>query len=341
MRISQLPQKLEYYIQAKIPSHSVSAPGIGKTQVHEQVARKREMGFLSTLLTQYDAVDVGGFPAIRDGKTVWSVPDFLDILNGLQRDRGSVLWLLDEMLNAHPSVQIVANQLLLESKVRNHSLPPKVHIAAASNRVGDKTHVYHPPLSTANRVAWLEIEPNLDDFITYAIRVGFSTMIIQCLKNNPKLLHYTMDGKEQEQYMAGYTTGRYAVPTPRTWEFVDRLLKSGCQDTEAIGGCVGMGAATTLIAYIKFYEQLPDIDELFAHPESIKIPTEPSVLYMLVDTLVQRADKKNLSNVAAFIKRLTNKVYKAYFYKSLLVRDEGFYTTKEFVEFINSNPGIL
>ena len=71
-----------------------------------------------------------------------------------------------------------------------------------------------------------------------------------------------------------------AWPSPRTWEMASRLMTSatatgheqlGDVVAMAVGGCVGLGAASELLAWVKELD-LPDPEVILKNPDKFKLP---------------------------------------------------------------------
>ena len=73
------------------------------------------------------------------------------------------------MNSAAPSVQAAAYQLILNRKVGTYTLPDNVLIVAAGNREADKGVVYRMPAPLANRFIHLEMKPEFDDWLEWAV----------------------------------------------------------------------------------------------------------------------------------------------------------------------------
>jgi hypothetical protein len=133
-----------------------------------------------------------------------------------------------------------------------------------------------PPL--ANRFVRFEMEVDFDDWKAWAYRVGIESAIIGYLAYDRSML-FTFDPTSNEK----------AFATPRSWEYVDSIVKSGI-DTElildSISGAVGREAAVGYSSFKKIMKQLPDLDAILDGSLTSLEEEDPKVLMALAIGLV-------------------------------------------------------
>jgi hypothetical protein len=196
----------------------------------------------------------------------WYPPEFLP------RGGRGVLF-LDELNMAPPSMQGVAQQLILDRRVGSYELPEGWFVWAAGNRKEDRASVFDMPAPLANRFVHLEVGVDLESFKTYAIAQGISEQVLAFLSFRSDLLHRI-------------DPARPAWPSPRSWFMADALIRAGL----AAEGAVGPAAWAEYRAYLRLYESLPDIDAILrGHGGRVEAPTEASVRYATVVGLALRA----------------------------------------------------
>src|SRR5438046_1207387 len=91
-------------------------PGIGKSSVVAQVASERGLQFIDLRLSQLAPTDLRGLPVPENGVSRWFPPEFLP------REGSGVLF-LDELNMAPPTLQGIAQQLILDRRVGLYSVP--------------------------------------------------------------------------------------------------------------------------------------------------------------------------------------------------------------------------
>jgi MoxR-like ATPase len=245
------------------------APGIGKSSIVCQIAAETERQFIDVRLSQLAPTDLRGLPVPKEGITHWFPPEFLP-------HGGKGILFLDEINMAPPAMQGVAQQLILDRRVGNYEVPEGWVIWSAGNRKEDRASVFDMPSPLANRFIHLQVEATIEDFRRYAFEQGFSDQLIGFLSFRQDLLHKL-------------NPDEMAWPSPRSWEMAEQLHRSGL-DVEP---SVGAGAAAEYYAYLSITENIPDIDAIVAGTKSPAFPSETSLRYATVMSLVSRSDNSD------------------------------------------------
>lgn len=242
-------------------------PGVGKSSVVAATATRHGIGFIDVRLSQLAPTDLRGLPVPADGVSRWFPPEFLP------REGSGVLF-LDELNMAPPTMQGVAQQLILDRKVGSYVLPDGWFVWAAGNRKEDRASVHDMPAPLANRFLHVEVHAELDSFRRYAYQRKFDERISAFLAFRPQLLH-------------AIDTKRPAWPSPRSWEMANTLLSASSD----ISPAVGEAAAGEFTAFCAVYQVLPEIEAILRGSGSSEVwPAEPSSRYALTLSLAFRAD---------------------------------------------------
>jgi len=259
------------------------SPGVGKSacvyDATETLAKKfKEEGFgiKECRLSLLDPTDLRGtmWVDMQDKITRWSPPEMLP--NGHDPKRG--FFYLDELNTAPPLVQNAALQLMFfPYKLGEYQLQyPKWLPVSAGNPQGE-AYVYSFSPALANRMVQITLNPELDEWIGWATKVGINPEIISFLLFRRDLfLQVDKSGKP--------------FPSPRAHEFVDRAEKAQ-MNTEVLVGIEGEGWVLEYMAYKEVYKSLPDMDKILKG-ENI-VPSEPSVLFAVVGNLLSKAHEDN------------------------------------------------
>lgn len=181
---------------------------------------------------------------------------------------------------APPLVQNTALQLVLDRKLGEYMLPDGATIIAAGNREMEAfVHRMSPPL--LNRFVHVDFEVDNDEWAKWAVQNNIAPQIVGLLTRFRPELIYKFEPQKK------------SYPTPRSWEFVSKILQNGLPEElkfELIKGCVGEGAAIELRAYQEIYNQLPDLDAILAGKDDT-IPQTVDLLYACCVGLVSKAAK--------------------------------------------------
>lgn len=256
------------------------APGVGKSQLINQVGTRHDIMVIDIRLSQMEPSDLRGIPFREKNSVEWATPSMLP--NAKRHGNTGILF-LDEITSAVPSVSAAAYQLILDRRLGDYQVPDGWAIFAAGNRQGDRGVTYTMPAPLANRFSHFELDLNLDDWVAWAYKEGIDERIIGFLRFRPELL-FDFDPAHNP----------VAFPTPRSWEFAHRALQKFMDHPLLLLGslqaCVGDAVGIELKAFIDSLDQMPDLDAIL-RGEDIKSPKEIDLQYAVASALVGRAIK--------------------------------------------------
>ncbi len=311
MKASQISSVVEELIKKRLPIFIWGPPGIGKSSVVKEIAVRRELAFIDLRLSLLDPTDLKGIPFFeaetREG--VWAKPSFLP----REDDTREGILFLDEINTAPPAVQASAYQLILDRKVGEYTLPAGWSIVAAGNRENDRGVVYKMPPPLANRFVHFEMEVDFADWKRWAYGAGIESSIIAYLEYDRQML-FTFDP----------TSHAKAFATPRSWEYVDSIVKSAIAEElhlDVISGAVGREAAIGYLSYRKVMDELPDLHAIAAGSFTGEIGSaDPRLMTALSIGLVnimreRKDDREAVANILEFSLTLPGE------YSIMLIRD--------------------
>jgi MoxR-like ATPase len=265
------PLELEDYLSRLIAANLKiavmlwGAPGIGKSSIVRQLTQAHGLEFVDLRLSQLAPTDLRGLPVAEGGVAKWFPPEFLPT-------SGRGILFLDELNMAAPTMQGIAQQLILDRAVGSYTLPDGWFVWAAGNRREDRASVFEMPAPLSNRFLHLEVVVDLESFKRYALKHHLNERIIAFLAFRPNLLHAP-------------DTVRPAWASPRSWEMASRLLEVGL----SISPAVGEGTQAEFRAFEQIYHNLPEIEAILSGDPSPEFPQEPSARYAVTIGLVARA----------------------------------------------------
>ncbi|HPU36223.1 MAG: AAA family ATPase [Dethiobacteria bacterium] len=274
-------------------------PGVGKSSIVKQIAAENGWGFLDLRLLLLNPIDLRGipYPNRETRQADWLAPSFLP---HVERDGAVGIILYDEITAAPRAVQAAAYQLILDRRVGEYTLPEGWRQVAAGNRAQDKGVTNQMPAALANRMIHLEVTCSLEDWKHWAIPNRIDHRVISFLNFRPELL-YRFPNQAAEIK---------AFPSPRSWEFVHKILPS-YDNVErafpAICGAVGEGPATEFTAFCRVLDQIPDAEEIL-DGKTTAVPYSPDMIYACIGALINNLSHNptpvRMSNFFAFISRL-------------------------------------
>ena len=313
-------------------------PGIGKSEIPQQVANELNIPLLDFRANLFDPVDVRGIPYTRDDLSVasgamkitsWAPPDIFPT-EETHGPRG--LFMIDELPTAPPATQNAFLQLLLTRQVGNYKMPDGWSCLAAGNRLTDGASVYQMPSPVRNRLMHYELEPSLDAWCEWALKNEVNTTLVSFMRYRPNLLY-------------SFKADEYAFPTPRSWSFVDKRLRltKNMDDSRlffGIAGAVGTGPAGEFLAFAKIADKLPDIDNLIANPSSYMPSEDPAVLYALTGAVASRAEPSKLENIMKLGKKIPTE-FQVVLVKSILAIDKALFNQPTIQSWISDNSDVV
>ena len=290
INIKQAKQYLRKILESDehLPVLLWGQPGIGKSQCIQQVANELGWEFIDIRLPLLMPSDLLGlpYPSKDHTRANFLYPAFFPDPNSKKK----YIILFDEIGNAPMTLQSAAYRIILDRSIGEHYKFPKgVRMIAASNREKDKSGVGKFSQALSNRFVHFFINAEYDSWKEWAIRNNINEKIIGFLKDFPQ--HLCVEPKIEEK----------AYATPRSWEYVSKLMNIKVGSEEMIAGAVGEGVQNEFFSYMEVYGRLPDIDKILKG-EKEKVPTEPSILFALSISLVMKATKKNVPNIFKYCK---------------------------------------
>jgi hypothetical protein len=308
---AELYKQLQTLIACDMPVFIHGSPGIGKSYIVNDIAQKNALQIIDVRLSQLDAVDLRGIPAISNEQTKWMPPVFLPT-----DEASEGILFLDELNSAPLSVQAAIYQLVLDRKIGEYTLPKGWRIVCAGNKIDDKGIVFKLPSPLINRMVHIVLEPKYEDFKVWAIGKDVHPFVIGFLGFRPDLLSSEVPAS---------TETNPAFCTPRAWEMLSKILTATADVGKIhpiIYGTVGYGAGIEFVSFIKVYKRLPDVEAILQGSCDI-VPEEPSALYALCAAIIEKyAGGDQASFIMAYSKRLPVE-FCVMLIKDLIVKDES------------------
>lgn len=247
MTLKEFGDCIEFNIENNI-KHAVlglGAPGIGKSQIIQQIGRKYGYKVIDIRLPQMSEVEIGGliYPNEDKTKTRWLTPE---ILPDESRDGKNTILLLDEITSCTKRVQVAAYQLILDRRIGQYELPEGTFVIALGNREEDDGVYVQMAGPLADRFEIHNIDIDFDSWKNeYALKNDIHPYVIKYLSYKPSSLHTQVPGSEEMLFA-----------TPRSWERVSDILMIDSDVTKPvvankIYGNIGGAEAKMFIDFCK------------------------------------------------------------------------------------------
>ncbi|MCI6568806.1 MAG: AAA family ATPase, partial [Dysosmobacter sp.] len=199
-------------------------PGVGKTQIMEQIAREMGVGLVAYTITHHTRQSAVGLPFIEKrvyGGQEFSVTEYTmseilaSVYDLMERTglREGILF-LDE-INCVSETLSPAMLLFLQYKVfGGHQIPEGWVVVTAGNPPRFNKSVREFDAATRDRLKVIEVEPSYEAWKTYALEHGVSRSVISYLDIRP-----------EDFYKVETTVDGLTVVTPRAWEDLSEILQ--------------------------------------------------------------------------------------------------------------------
>jgi MoxR-like ATPase len=246
-------------------------PGVGKTQIVQQMADRIGARLFDLRLTTIEPQDLRGLPYYdhETKRTVWYRPEDLP-------EEGPAVLFLDELTAASPYLQPTVYGLLQERRVGRHLLPDKVFVVAAGNAVEDGAVAYEMGTALSDRLVHMTVRAAASDWLdNFAVPRGLHPAVTAFIRTRPDLLETTEAALERGQMISA---------TPRSWERVSRILRS-VPDRRLrnvmVAGTVGEAVAADFAIVADDVAATVQVGEMLAHPRRERVGMYPSTMHGL------------------------------------------------------------
>ncbi len=202
----------------------IGPPGIGKTQIMEQVARECGIGLVSYTITHHTRQSAIGLPFISEkiyGEknvhvTEYTMSEIVAAIYNKIEDTGlsEGLLFIDEINCVSETLAPAMLQFLQYKTFGNHKIPDGWIIVAAGNPPEYNKSVREFDIATLDRIKKIGVEADFEVWKEYAKQADIHSAILSFLTAKPQYFYQvetTVDGK--------------IFATPRGWEDLSGFLK--------------------------------------------------------------------------------------------------------------------
>lgn len=335
MKPSTLKTVLAACIANRQPVLLQGAPGVGKTEIVSQAAVNAGADMLTVYCACSDPCDPKGMPATwatSDGQAADFVP-FGWLKRLINADRTTVCF-LDDIGGATPAVQLSFMNVVQARKTGDGTpISDNVVFIAATNRRQDKAGVTGMLEPLKSRWATiLTVEPDLEDWIDWALDTGVPTELIAFLRFRPHLLH-------------DFTPSADLIntPSPRTVAAVGRLMGLGLPgetEYEVYSGAAGEGFAAELLGFLKIFRNLPSRDAILMDPANAEVPEDPATLYAVCGAIAAAASDQTIERVVTYANRLPDE-FSVMLMRDAIKRDSSITNTRPYIDWGRKHKDVL
>lgn len=245
MNIATYKQLAPYLMKSRIVPLVWGKHGLGKTEVHQQIAQELNYNFIYlTFGAVEDVGDIIGLPNPNsDGTTSHLRPDWFPTTPGN-------IMLIDEFNRANKAILQAMYPLILSGKLHTHQLPEDTHIFLAANPpTEDYITTDISDYALMSRVCHLVLRPSHEEWAEYNRATGaLDPSVVNFFSANPEFLDFSTDGFSIEDV-------RSQKVDPRSASMFGRFRKH-CDEKHLLQE-VGFGilGATTTAKYFAWFDK--------------------------------------------------------------------------------------
>lgn len=206
------------------PVFLMGPPGVGKTQIMEQVARECKVGLVAYTITHHTRQSAVGLPFITDkefGDETYRVTEYTmsEIVASVYQKMESTglkegILFIDEINCVSETLAPTMLQFLQYKTFGNHKIPEGWVIVTAGNPPEYNKSVRDFDVVTLDRIKLIHVEPDFEVWKAYAYEHDLHPAVISYLNTKPEnfcRIETTVDGK--------------FFATPRGWEDLSRFIQ--------------------------------------------------------------------------------------------------------------------
>ena len=265
-------------------------PGTGKSDILREICTENGWTLTVKYLSNMSLEQITGIPCkVENGRTaVWSKPELFNFddpecatekyKNGNEEVKNSIpkILLIDDFHLADRIMQRYLFQLLTYKSLNGYKLPPNTAILLAGNRNTDKALANPIPAPVCNRLMFIEVKSDLNDWLTnFAFKNDIRGDIISFLSN-----------RRGEGMLSADPLESGAWASPRSWTYLSYQMDAyekmfgrlGLQELKNMAaGLIGIEQTSKFIEYRELFAKW-DFNKLSTMPfDKVKKLFEPEV----------------------------------------------------------------
>ena len=206
------------------PLFLIGPPGIGKTQIMEQVARECRVGLVSYTITHHTRQSAIGLPVIEKKNyggreyqaTEYTMSEIVASVYDKIQETGipEGILFIDEINCVSETLAPAMLQFLQCKTFGNHQIPEGFIIVAAGNPPEDNKSVREFDIATLDRIRRIQVEADFEVWKEYAVNAAV----------HPAVISY-LEARKEHFYRIESTVSGKQFATPRGWEDLARLIE--------------------------------------------------------------------------------------------------------------------
>lgn len=303
----QLADKLEKAFRAGNVPMVKGSPGIGKSSIFRQTAKRLGLKMIDHRLSTSAPEDLSGLPEFfsdeNGNRRARFAPFDIFPVEGDKTPDGYIGWLLflDELNSAPKSVQAAAYKLTLDRMVGQYPLASNCLVGAAGNLATDRAIVNAMSTAMQSRLVHYTLTISHKEWLEdVALKDKWDARIIAYLNRYPKRLF---------DFKADHNNDTFCCP--RTWEFMNNFLKNEKPgpipqgETSTYAGTITSGVAVDFVSFTSVFQKLISAKDVIDDPLNCPIAQEVNQQWANIAHLMEVVDEKNYGAFAQYANRFS------------------------------------
>ena len=316
--ITTIFEKIEKYISHSYIPYIMGPSGVGKTDMSEQLAKRKGWEFRSYNCTYADFADWGLY--VKTTKKIHEVraEDFEDTVSVNVDSKGTYEVVeaiipehMDWLFNAEKPTLVLVDELPLapeiiqgnlmavfnERHIRGRKISDNIHFIVAGNRPQDRVGGSPLKWPLLSRMAIFEAKCGpkyVESWADHAIRKGIHPLYVSIIRDNPDIL------TNAKPNTVGDKGG-----DPRAWFKALSLLTEFGEDSDVLASMVGEDNTIQFMGALDIRKDFPSIEDVLKNPSSFTPSTDRMDLnYAFGSALAYYATEDNFSSILDVASRL-------------------------------------
>lgn len=303
----QLARKLEKCFYAGNVPFVKGSPGIGKSSIFAQTAKKLNLKLVDHRLSTSAPEDLSGLPEFftdenGNRRARFAPFEIFPIVgDNLPGKHAGWLLFLDELNSASKSVQAAAYKLILDRMVGQVPLHENVLVGAAGNLSTDRAITNTMSTAMQSRLNTYHLVISYQEWLEdVAFKEGWDSRIIAYLSRYPKKLFDFRPDHNEDTFCC-----------PRTWEFMNNFLKNEPDgpihkdETSTYAGTITSGVAVEFVAFTEVFKTLVSYKDVIADPMNCKLADTANQAWANIAHLLEMVDETNYDKLSQYANRMS------------------------------------
>lgn len=295
-----------------------SSPGIGKSSIMKAIAKAFNLEVIDIRLSTCAPEDLSGLPEFFDDKHGQRRARFVPFemfpltLDTLPQGKDGWMIFYDEANSATKMVQAATYKVVLDRQIAQATLHERVVQSMAGNLDTDRAITTNLSTAMQSRLVHIEMEasyPEWDEDVALAENY------------DPRIRAFIgFDQKQLMDFKPDHDEKTFCCP--RTWEFMNKLIKGKEVTHEKTGlyaGTITSGTAANFVTFCQLQGELITIKQVLADPTGSPVPDEAQRKWIIVTHLSSQVTENNFGTLCKYINRM-DLSFRLLFFRAVMVQ---------------------